>query len=554
MEELIKSSDLRISCNLALGKVQSLSIEETIGTHGIAQLTAQIEYNKIGSIYSAWSAQPIKIYAQREGKEQVLFDGVIREIAITKEIESAQIHISAATFSWMMDLEKKSRSYQDTNQTIRSQIEGLVKEYPLSLLYHAAEKKIEKPFLQYEETDWEFILRLSTHLGVPVIASSSYRGISIGFSEQEKKSEIHVFHESWCMDIGHVKFENWRSRSAAYYKVVTNQILPMGEAVWYREEELWVHRAFFSLRNGTLQCEYHLAQKHHRPVSKQYNEKLKGIALSGTVLERKGERIKIHLDFDKEQNQDTAYAYPWLPEYGNLLYCMPEEGSKVWLLIPKEEEQEAIGIQCIRQNGGTCKETQDPTQRWFVTKEKKKMTLQPELLELSAPMDQSHIRIENNSGSRISCKKEILIQAKKELKLIGKNVVLKAPKEVTMVRRETGAPIVVNLCHNLDALGGSCSFENLPEISYKKLSQNSKNQKNKERLGDASKEAQRKKESDKIRFQMKELMEEEEKGKTFELGASISKILAAIPQNRETDPLSQIAVGFRPMFGKMKGE
>ena len=35
----------------------------------------------------------------------------------------------------------------------------------------------------------------------------------------------------------------------------------------------------------------------------------------------------------------------------------------------------------------------------------------------------------------------------------GTEVVLNAPSEITAVRREVGEPAVVNICHNLDAMG-----------------------------------------------------------------------------------------------------
>ena len=60
------------------------------------------------------------------------------------------------------------------------------------------------------------------------------------------------------------------------------------------------------------------------------------------------------------------------------------------------------------------------------------------------------------------------------------------------------------------------------------------------------------KKKEKLQFQMKELMEQEEKAQ-YELGASMIYVLAAIPQRIEMDPLAQIAAGFRPIGGRMKG-
>lgn len=51
------------------------------------------------------------------------------------------------------------------------------------------------------------------------------------------------------------------------------------------------------------------------------------ILLSAMVLDVKEEQIKVKFDVDKEQSIESAYWYPWEPDMGNLLYCMPAKGE-----------------------------------------------------------------------------------------------------------------------------------------------------------------------------------------------------------------------------------
>ena len=62
------------------------------------------------------------------------------------------------------------------------------------------------------------------------------------------------------------------------------------------------------------------------------------------------------------------------------------------------------------------------------------------------------------------------------------------------------------------------------------------------------------KEREKLKFKLKELMEDNDAGNGYELGASIVNIISAIPQCVGQDQISQIALGLRPIKGRMKGD
>lgn len=555
LDESIKINDLKIICNFNFSQVLYASIREAFGVHGMAHIVVQIDIPNEKIIETELHSQPIEIYAVKKEKDILLFRGVIFEVGIAKEGDYATMELRAYTLTWMMDLEKKCRSFQDTNQTILSLITSIQEEYSYTPIFNVKDKYRNKPFIQYHETDWEFLLRLSSHLHSPVIPMSDDHngGFCIGFPEKKEVRRVYSSSEKWCMDTGHAKYENWRNADAAYYKVTTDQIFHLGEKVLYRDTVMWVHKVHLFLERGILQCLYDLASQTYRPVLTSYNKQLKGVSLSGTVLERKEEQIKIHLDIDGEQDTDKACWYSWLPEFGNILYCMPEKGSKVRLQIPNGDEQKAFASQCVRQNGTSCDETQNPNNRWFVTKEDKKMTLQPQIFEISAPADQSKILLEDSSGSIFSTSKDLLLQAEGDLILMGTNVTMSAPKEITAVRRQLGEPAVVNICHNLDTMGGKSYFKNLPGTKGR-MPKAEEKQDSREMKVDSSKTEQMKQKQEKMLFQMKELTEKQEKTTKFKLGPSVTKIMAAIPQSKEHDPLAQIAVGSRPMFGKMKVE
>lgn len=555
MEEYITNSELKVKCNIKISRLRHLSIRESIGTHAMAEVTADIEPGSLDLSCEELNNQPLMICSVKDQKELLLFSGVIGKIRIEKESSYDLLYLSACSLSWLMDLERKSRSFQDCNETVLRLIQKIVQENSFNLLCSAEDKAVTKPFIQYEETDWEFLLRLSTHLHAPVIAAGNYegKGIYLGFQENRVPLELSASGERWCMDAEYKKSANWRTREAAYYEVDTVQILHLGQCVSYRDEILWPYHVGLNLQNGLLRCTCKLAGKNHNRFPTIYNPYMKGISLTGTVLERKEEAIRIHLDIDEKQDAGMAYLYPWFPENGNMVYCMPETGSRVRLLIPGEDEQEAVGIHCVRQNGQVCEETQNLDNRWFTTDSEKKMALKPSDIELSADGGQSGISIQDGIGDIIRSSGEVLIQAKGKVSLHGARIELRAPTEITAIKKQLGSPAVVNICHNLDSMGEYSTFKNLNELKMDIPARDSGSCKGNQAKADNREEERRKKEKEKLQLKLKELSEEDKKD-TYEFGPSIVNIISSIPQSMEQDRLSQIAVGFRPIAGRMKGE
>lgn len=557
MDSYIYQNNLKIKCNIELNQIYHFSVSEQIGDHAFAELSAGIETDSLELLGQEMNSQPIMIYSTKGNTEDLIFSGVICRICVEKKASYDVIYIAAYSVSRLMDLERKSRSFQGiTNGSVVGLIQKVAEENEFQIICSGKDEIVTSPFIQYKETDWEFLLRLSTHLHLPLLAASDYagKGIYVGFKEHSIPLEVTPSKEIWRMDAEQAGSANGRGRAGTYFEVVTGQILHVGQRVSYKNERLWTYEASMELKNGVLQCKYKLAGKDYRSFSTVYNSHIKGVSLTGTVLERSGETVKIHLDMDEEQAAEKAFPYLWLPEHGNMVYCMPETGSKIRLLIPGEDEREAIGIHCVRQNGQVCEDTQNPNTRCFQSGENKKITLQPSLIGITADSEGSNIILQDGAGGIISSSEEVLIQAKGEVYLQGSEVELTAPAEVTAIKRQLGSPTVVNICHNLDSIGRYSTFKNLGELKTQTISEKSKRSTGIEVIVNKKKKEKVEKEREKLKFKLRELMEDSDAGNGYELGASIVNILSSIPQCVGQDQISQIALGLRPIKGRMKGD
>lgn len=555
MADDIKSGDLKVRCNIPIGQILALSIKEKIGVHSQAEIKAVIEADSLELSEVECNSQPIRIDSVRAGDRKLLFSGVIRNVLIEKAASYDIITISAYSLSWFMDLERKSRSFQRGGETILKLMQKAGEEYAFSILCSAQDRDTAGPFIQYQETDWEFLLRLSTHLGAQVFVANEYegRGLYVGFQEESEPVKIDVLHETWGMDPEHIRESGWGELDQTYYEISSRQVLHVGQKAAYENRIVWIHQAEMTLSHGILKCVYLLAEKNYYAVKAGSNPHIKGLSLSGTVLARQGEKVKVHLDIDEEQDIPGAYPYPWKPEYGNLVYCMPEEGERVRLLIPDGDERNGVVINCVRQNGPVCVETQNPADRWFMTKSKKKIGLLPSLIELSDDSGGSGISLRDGAGSMISSSSTVCIQAAGSLKLKGTRVALNAPGEITAVKRQLGNPVVLNICHNLDAIGAHTTFKKLkgPELKTQQMKTSGYGGQMAEADDIDLEKADVEKE--KLKFKLAELLSGDEQEDTYDFGPSILNILSAIPQRIETDKLSRIAMGFRPIAGRMRG-
>jgi hypothetical protein len=102
--------------------------------------------------------------------------------------------------------------------------------------------------------------------------------------------------------------------------------------------------------NGLLVYRYILADRRFCYARKRYNPYFSGMALLGRVLKTEKAVVRLKLDIDKTQAVETAYPWPWTPETGNLMYLMPEIGSRVSLYFGDDDEANGRAIHCVREN------------------------------------------------------------------------------------------------------------------------------------------------------------------------------------------------------------
>ena len=135
--------------------------------------------------------------------EQILFSGTIECVELVEEGVYAVLIINAISHTWKMDIQKRSRSFQNTSITYREMAQAVTQEYGASLIWNVSDKPLENPIIQYKETDYQFLQRICSHLQEGITAGdfSSKICIYAGLREGDNMGNIALEQYSYSVKI-----------------------------------------------------------------------------------------------------------------------------------------------------------------------------------------------------------------------------------------------------------------------------------------------------------------------------------------------------------------
>ena len=84
------------------------------------------------------------------------------------------IEIVASDATYWMDIDRKTRCFQNIEKTVSEVIAEIMKGYGESdSLCNIPDRPIGELIFQYEETDWEFLIRMASHFHSFMVVDSS---------------------------------------------------------------------------------------------------------------------------------------------------------------------------------------------------------------------------------------------------------------------------------------------------------------------------------------------------------------------------------------------
>ena len=233
------------------------------------------------------------------------------------------------------------------------------------------------------------------------------------------------------------------------YDVVTRTSLSLGDKVTYEGRELLVSRKKTELVRGEVIFTYRLAGSSYTWVPWEDNPDYTGMSFVGAIVGTQGEQVEVAFDIDKTAAGGNRYGFA--PATGNLMYCMPQKGTKTALYIGNGDEAQGIATGCIRTNGSTCEGTGSPEKKSFRSEHGKGMDLYPQSMGLDGG-ETGKITFEDETGTTIESNGELVLMAKEGIRLESMTgIVMQGMSDIMALYSEGASSLCVN--GSVDMLG-----------------------------------------------------------------------------------------------------
>ncbi|MBF4806808.1 MAG: hypothetical protein HXM47_09500, partial [Pseudoleptotrichia goodfellowii] len=220
--------------------------------------------------------------------------------------------------SELIDRERKYRVFQDVNLTYEEIIMEIISEYKDKKIEVVMNKKVKGKIgdiiFQFDETDYEFLVRLISHLNMGIINTDA-GVLSFGFTDAgESKNE----------DMIHANYGIMRKGKDIIYRIESSQIFNNGNTIAIEinngKNEFKIKKTKIYVDRGLLFSEYEMVSENYE-MPKILNEKIKGSVIEG-IVEKVFEKNNIAVMNIRFYEGLSKYGKAY-KDYGILRYTVP---------------------------------------------------------------------------------------------------------------------------------------------------------------------------------------------------------------------------------------
>lgn len=460
-------NELRID-GFPSGSILEMKVVNQLGNHTELHLKVEIQpQQERWILFEMGSYHRIGIY----GNGEVVFKGLIEQVQIENTTEFNCANIIAKSCSILMDIEKKSRTFQDINESYESVINKILSSYS-NADYNMCipDQPIGKLLIQYLETDWEFLNRILSelYLSIANVADSYIIRLYLGGIQQHQSAQVSLMRMS--------KNENQYLTALGYgldvieddfidYEIKANQCIHLFHSIHYKQKKVVIYKSCFELKRGMLECCYlvrHLAGIFTLPI---YPVSLVGVSLEAKILEVKGNLVRAHLKIDDRYQVNDVYWFPYAtlsasPD-GSGWYYMPEISDCVRVHFPTKYPENAIVISSISRYeipGQGDDSMGNSSTKYLSNQGGQKMMLSEDGIHIVTRSGASSVTINNDGTIYIHADKIISIKAGESIGMKATEIKL-CVSENMEISSEEGGTVCLKNDGNLE-LKGSEVFVN----------------------------------------------------------------------------------------------
>jgi len=298
-----------------------------------------------------------------EDNECVLLHGILEDLQISTVNGLSVMELRVLSKSRILDLMPQITVYQNTEMTYDELVRATLAHFggAESFISVGDGKRIGQMFVQYQETAWEFLVRMASMCNDVVVPNDVLPGIKLyfGFHRKPVKNELPLNPISYEVKRATGRYADKRQHSvsgfreadAVYYVVKDREIRQMGEAVEFLDRKLWITNIESEFDGFDLVHKYTLMNEIGTMTIPKRNHKIIGASLTGHVGNVQGINVKTILNHAHSNNMDNVKWHPFSSVYsstdGTGLYAMANVGDEVRLHFPTDVEDAGYTISSV---------------------------------------------------------------------------------------------------------------------------------------------------------------------------------------------------------------
>ena len=393
-------------------------------------------------IHKDIESQPLGVYSILDDSAPI-FVGKIKQLFVHEINRQYVAEAYVTTFSVELDEKKKSRSFQNPDMTYAALIQTVLEDTPgaVAICSVGEDIPIGRPVFQYKETDWEFIKRMSSELNMKVFPARETPFAQVNIGIEGNSTEVDLTNSEYVQRVDKQFYRLGGEQAGLYkadfhcYQVKDTRNLGIGCSVLWNGAPVHICEVTAELAEGEIIFTYLLGQKGLVAERPYKNRKMVGLSLGGTVKSTAKEQVVLLLDIDN--GQDTgSYPFPWRPESGNIMYCMPKVGTRATLFLQDGDGCSAIALNSPRENGNDCAAMGNPNNRCFTTEHGKQLFLYPQSMGIVAGTTDApdQINLDQLNQLLVESAKALQMTSQLNIRIIAPIVKLQTPQNISIVR------------------------------------------------------------------------------------------------------------------------
>ncbi|MGP0576485.1 NlpC/P60 family protein [Paenibacillus peoriae] len=427
--------NIRVNAPYEIIRLLDFELTQKINEHGKVYITALIpdeDHAKYDGL--AYDEDVLEVYETDEDRGTVsIFKGIVTNIRSAFKNGVYHMYLEAASFTYLLDQQRKNRSFQNSSLTYYQMFRELIDAYPHGDFIDLtdSDKKLDGFIIQYGESDWEFLKRMASHLQAGLIAeiTSVFPRLWLGESKEQVKGELRS-----------INFSLQKTRSGPQYtyaEVEDTKRFELGDVVVFQRKHWVIDQIHAEMKQSIMTYGYVLVPEAGIPREVIHNPLIKGTSIEGKVIDLDGENesVKLHLSVDSMQSKVEGcwFSYPTMYTGDGIgWHCMPELGDHVHLYFPSNKEKEARVVQSLRKRDYKGDEISKPSRKLFQTKTQKVARFDDKEVALSTQKEKILVRLNPASGIHVYSHHDLTFHADTDLVLHGKKVQMTATREISL--------------------------------------------------------------------------------------------------------------------------